>query len=63
MEVFWEHLKSCQNDDQILPSWLNSLKMEVDFFIEKMGDLVSFYNIFGYRDPNRDNNSEDYGSV
>lgn len=30
--------------------------------MDKMSDLVSFYNIFGYDDPNKDKDSIDYDS-
>lgn len=57
-----QYLKNCREDDSVIQSRLDSLSMELDFFMEKMGDLVSFYNLFGYSDPNKTSNSVEYDS-
>lgn len=30
--------------------------------MDKMSDIISFYNIFGYNDPNKQENSDDFNS-
>ena len=30
--------------------------------MDKMADVISFYNIFGFNDPNKDSHSDDFNS-